>query len=348
MKARNLRSNDPEQIAFESLFANLGWFYERKQGAWDAFKADPRGWRGLNGKRSDFFQVANNDYRVIDNDVLAQNWLASIGFSTEAINEKRIIFEQDTLYTLIFLRKTARHGYDYDFKLTHESKVHVETADGSPNPSAMLAATLCREVADCLALGRRENRETAIVRLGLKEKSRDEQDRALDVDPQYQKNKIIRGMLTLFVEFVGFVLFRALESRFHTHAGRILENGSFRSLAKNRETIDLVQRYRNRIFDKDDLIVILFSAFEHCVGQLYESNWLRGYNDAPVKNKFIYSVRTRKQLLDELIELDKRFARAEWVRDWADGFNEAKGLFEFIRRTLLTNTLPRTSVLDRV
>ena len=38
MKPRNLRSNDPEQMAFETLFANLGWFYERKQGAWDALR----------------------------------------------------------------------------------------------------------------------------------------------------------------------------------------------------------------------------------------------------------------------------------------------------------------------
>src|SRR5215469_15576639 len=104
MKPRNLRSNDPEQTAYETLFANLDWFYERKQGAWDAFKADPRGWRGLHGKRPDAFQIAgSNRYRVVDNDEMAQNWLAFIGFSTEAINEKRTIFESDHLYTLIFL-----------------------------------------------------------------------------------------------------------------------------------------------------------------------------------------------------------------------------------------------------
>ncbi len=64
--------------------------------------------------------------------------------------------------------------------------------------------------------------------------------------------------------------------------------------------------------------------------QLYESNWVRAYNDAPVKNKFIYSVRTRRQLLDELLELHKRFARGEWVRSWADGFNDASGVFAHV------------------
>ena len=335
MKPRNLRSNDPEQIAFETLFANLGWFYERKQGGWDAFKADPRAWRGLSGKRSESFLATGKTYRVVDNDIMGQHWLAFIGFSTEAINEKRSIFDSDQYYGLIFLKKTARHGFEYDFRLTLDSKVWTEAENGSPNPAAMLVAYLCREAADYLAVGRKENRETSIGRLGLGNKTRDEQDRALDLDPDYQKQKILRGMLTLFTEFVGFVMFQSLERRFNTHVGRLLENGSMKEASRNLDFSQLVTRYRRRQFSKDDLVMILYSAFEHCVGQLYESNWLRAYNDAPVKNKHIYSVRTRKQLLEELIELDKRFARTEWVRDWADGFNESKGLFAYVRKVML-------------
>ena len=115
----------------------------------------------------------------------------------------------------------------------------------------------------------------------------------------------------------------------------MLTNGSLSEVTKNLNFVSLVTRHRQRTFEKDDLIILLYNAFEHCVGQLYESNWLRGYNDAPVKNKYIYSTATRKQLLEELIELDKRFARTEWVRDWADGFNEAKGLFAYVREVIL-------------
>lgn len=193
MKPRNLRSNDPEQIAFETLFANSGWFYERKQGAWDAFKADPRAWRGLNGKRPESFNASGKRYRVVDNDLVGQNWLAFIGYSTEAINEKRTIFDKDEYYTLIFLKKTIQHGFDYGLRLTLDSRVWAEAENGSPAPDAMLSAYLCREVADYLALGRRENRDSAISRLGLNTKTRDEQDRALDSDPEYQKQKILRS-----------------------------------------------------------------------------------------------------------------------------------------------------------
>lgn len=335
MKPRNLRSNDPEQVAFETLFSKFGWFYERKQGAWEAFKADHRAWRGLQGKRPDSFHASGKTYRVVDNDLIGQHWLAFIGFSTEAINEKRIIFDRDEYYSLIFLRRTVRHGFDYDFKLTADSKVWSEAEAGSPRPEAMLVAYLCREAADWLALGRRENREHAIIRLGIENKPRDEQDRALDVDHEYQRQKILRGMLTLFSEFVGFVLFRSLDDCFHEKAGDILNNGSLASVAKNLDFLELLAHHRNRTFATNDLVIILYLAFEHCIGQLYESNWLRGYNDAPVKNKYIYSSRTRKQLLEELVELDKRFARTEWVRDWADGFNEAKGVFSYVRQVIL-------------
>ena len=132
----------------------------------------------------------------------------------------------------------------------------------------MLAAYLCREVADHLALGRRENRDTSISRLGLEQRTRDEQDRALDVDDEYQKQKILRGMLTLFAEFVGFVLFRSLEERFHTSVGAMLENGSLADAALRLDFGPLSVRHRKRTFGKDDLAIILYSAFEHCIGQL--------------------------------------------------------------------------------
>ena len=331
MKPRNLRSNDPEQRVFESLFAELGWFYERKEGSWTAFKSDTRSWKSLGNKKSDYFQTKSGGARKIDNAQIAQNWLAFIGFSTEAINEKRMLFAEDHLYSLVFLRRTTKHGFDYDFKLNKDSAVYGDSIERCPVPSAMLLAHLTREVADHLAPSRKENRDRAIKSLGIANKSRDEQDRELDIDPSYQKGKMLRGMLTLFVEFVGFVLFRSFGQDMHDKADRILRTKSLKPVFENMDFNNLVSKYETRNFDKDDIIIILYCAFEQCVSSLYDSNWLRAYNDAPVKNKYIYSAKTRRQLLEELIELDKRFSRTEWVRDWADGFNEAKGVFSFVR-----------------
>lgn len=335
MKPRNLKSNDPEQRAFEALFAGVGWFYERKEGAWSAFSSDARSWKSLGGKKPDFFKTKSNGYRKVDNGDIAQNWLAFIGYSTEAINEKKSIFAEDHLYSLIFLRRTTKHGFDYDFKLTKESLVFAEAREKSPDPVIMLMANLLREVADRLAPSRKENRDRAIKALGLAERSRDEQDRELDTDHGYQKGKMLRGMLTLFVEFVGFALYRALGDRIHERAPNLKKTPSMKAIFDNLDFDPLVNRYLARKFEKDDLIPVLYAAFEHCVGSLYDNNsWLRGYNDAPVKNKYIYSTGTRRQLLEELLELDKRFGRTEWVRDWADGFNEKRGVFRQISAVL--------------
>lgn len=328
MKPRNLKSNDPEQRAFETLFAEQGWFYERKEGAWSAFSSDSRGWKSLGGKKPDFFRTKSGGLRKVDNSEIAQNWLAFIGFSTEAINQKRAIFSEESLYSLIFLRRTVKHGFDYDFRLTRDSAVYAEANEKSPAPGSMLIAHLVREVADHLAPSRKENRERAIKLLDLSRRSRDEQDRELDADPGYQKGKMLRGMLTLFVEFVGFAMFRSLGEQTHERISNLRLTPSMKPIFENVDFEPLVNRYATRNFEKADLITVLFAAFEHCVGALYENpSWLRGYNDAPVKNKFIYSVHTRRQLLEELLELDKRFGRTEWVRDWADGFNEKKGVF---------------------
>ena len=39
MKPRNLRSNDPEQLIYEQLFAELNWFYQRKEALGEHLKA---------------------------------------------------------------------------------------------------------------------------------------------------------------------------------------------------------------------------------------------------------------------------------------------------------------------
>ena len=114
MKSRNLRSNDPEQVIFEKYFADmLGWFYERKEGAWNAFNADHARWSTINKKPKHFKNGRNT--KKVDNEKLAQAWLAFIGFSEQAVDQKRLLFSSDEkLYGLIFLSRTPHHGRDYE------------------------------------------------------------------------------------------------------------------------------------------------------------------------------------------------------------------------------------------
>ena len=74
MKQRNLVSNNTEQLIYARLFAEeLGWFYEAKEGAWDAFEKDPKRWRpSLNKHPKDFKAINRRKVRRVDNEDLVQ------------------------------------------------------------------------------------------------------------------------------------------------------------------------------------------------------------------------------------------------------------------------------------
>ena len=109
MKPRNLRSNDAEQVLFERYFSErMGWFYERKEGAWNAFKADHARWRTINLRPKHFLN--GRIVKRVDNEDVAQAWLAFIGFSEHAVDQKRYLFSAERkLYELIFLNRTTCH-----------------------------------------------------------------------------------------------------------------------------------------------------------------------------------------------------------------------------------------------
>jgi hypothetical protein len=104
---------------------------------------------------------------VVDNEESAQNWLCFIGYSKEAINERRAIFspENNDLYRLCFLLTPEKHGYHYSYRLR-------DGADGaakeSPSAGALLMAQLSRELYEFLVPGPKIARTGAIERLKIK------------------------------------------------------------------------------------------------------------------------------------------------------------------------------------
>lgn len=73
MKPRNLVSNNNEQLVYARLFADqFKWFYEAKEGAWDAFADDHRRWRPNLKKQPKDFRTDRRKIRRLDNADLAQ------------------------------------------------------------------------------------------------------------------------------------------------------------------------------------------------------------------------------------------------------------------------------------
>jgi AIPR protein len=337
MQARNLRSNNNEQVQFERLFAELGWFYERKQGAWEAFAADPRRWRTLQNKSKAHFQVQSPAgrprMRRVDNETLAQTWLSFTGFSEEAVQSRRQIFDADDWYDFIFQHTPKRHGFDLNHKL---EDARQECLNQAPSPALMLASYLAREFARKIAPTPKENRDQAIKRLKIDTIStpKEKVQEILNNDNDFLLGQILYGMSFEFVELVGFVLYKVLDADLSVIGPRILANESFFLLNQQLDFDSVKKKVLETQFGEKDILAVLWWAFRHLVDEMLGGAWRSGYLSARNRTRFIHSSETRKRLEEGALQLHQFTQRTQLTRPWAVGIKPGKGLFGFVREVL--------------
>ena len=326
MKPRNLRSNNAEQVILERYFTEkLGWFYERKEGAWNAFKADPSRWSTINRKPLHF--AKGRVIKKVDNEDIAQAWLAFIGYSEQAMTQKRYLFSEDRdYYELIFMNRTRRHGREYNHRIAgSRDDAHTQ----SPSGEALLVSYLIREFARNVVLTRKVNREKAILRRNLGDLERAQQDAELEHDREYWQGLVLRGMLLLFVEFFGYLMFSAFGHGVHKKFERLLTNGTIGEIAEKGD----VSVARSRVdgnYEAEDVVVHLWELYNHCVSQMIAGAWLRERKQAPNISKFIYSERTRGPLYTELREISRLFDDRQLIRKWTMAINEEGGVEKYL------------------
>lgn len=335
MEPRNLVSNNVEQVIFVHAFAEkLGWFYGAKQGAWDAFRNDHRRWRPRLSQRPSDFQPADKRKRVrrIDNHDLAQEWMSFIGFAPIAVNQRKSLFD-DRYYTLIFKSRTRSHGYDYGF----EMKRAVDSAiNQSPEPGLMLVSHLAYEFVRQITLSPQEYRREACDRLGLDPKlPKLELEVELNKDSKFMLNQALNSMSYLFVEYIGFVLFRTFGENLHAQGSKILANHSFKSMARELSPQGTSTDLEEGNFDPKDVLAVLWLVFVDTVQGLFQSKWGESYRSAPVRTRFIMREETRRQLYSDIQEMDNFMKRRTPMKNWSVGIREEQGLFQFIEECLL-------------
>ena len=343
MQARNLRSNTTEQVYYERLMAEEGWFYERKQGAWDAFSSDPSRWRTLSSHRKRDFQAPSTGgrprYRRVDNELAAQTWLAFIGFSSDAVHNKRYIFDEDDWYGLVFLQRTLRHAADYNYEFAASRE---EWTDQAPSHRMMLVSYLARQFAKTVALSGRENRELACRRLGLdaSQLPREQLDLRLAEDEEYLVEQVLSGMSFVFVEFFGYMLYRALGDKLHDVGFHVLRNGCLRTLHETGDFDSVAENVRAGAFDPDDVIAIAWSAFRNTIDQLMAGTWKQSYQTARNRTRFNHSTDTRTRICKELDQLNSFMERKQLTRPWAAGIPPETGLYRYVHDILLSDLSP--------
>jgi hypothetical protein len=340
MQSRNLKSNNNEQVLFERLFAERSWFYERKQGAWEAFVADPRRWRSLHNKTKGHFQTQGGNgrprVRKIDNELVAQTWLSFIGFSAEAVHSKREIFDNENWYDFLFLHTPKRHGFDHNHIL---EDARQDRLNQSPPPALFLAAYLAREFARRAAPTAKENREEAVKRLkiDLDNTPKEKVQEILNSDDEFLLGLILNGMSFEFVELLGFILYRVLGNDLPLLGPRILENESFSVLNQQLDFDQVKENIIQNRFQANDILAVVWSVFRHLLEEMLGGAWRSGYLSARSRSRFLHSIETRKRLEQGVLQLNQFTEKAQLTRTWAIGIKPGKGLFGFIRQALQGN-----------
>lgn len=335
MQQRNLRANDPEQIKFEQLFANFEWFYERKEGAWSAFKSDAKLWGTLRNKKPTDFLAQPKLVRSVDNEDLAQTWLAFLGFSNEAVHERSRIFSEPDIYDLVFLKRTGKHGCEYGFKLDLP-RVIPDAIDDAPDPRLMLVSYLCREFARQVVSAPKTIRDEAVKRLGVQNMIKEKQNDKLNEDTKYVEGLIIRALSYVFPELVGYCLFKAFGREAHTKGAKLLANGTLKRLATTPDFKSIRDQIAEKSWrlDEEDVLQVMWHLFSECVSKLIASGWRQQWMIAPNRTRFNYRPSTRELLFKELDQLDDYLSEVELTRKWAIGINKSKGIYKFVERAL--------------
>jgi len=93
--SRDLRSNDAVQTKLRKAFEQLEipWFYERKRGEWETLN---------NIDKFKFKDSANGSYRRLDMEYVGQSWRMLSGQPSEALTQKRDLFDDDNIYSSVF------------------------------------------------------------------------------------------------------------------------------------------------------------------------------------------------------------------------------------------------------
>ncbi|WP_342736308.1 AIPR family protein [Bradyrhizobium sp. B117] len=333
MQPRNLRSNEQEQIYFESLFADMNWFYERKEGAWKAFQSDSKLWGSLKGKRVADFKIEGRagGVRNVDNLELAQAWLSFIGFSNEAIHNKRDIFSDEKFYDLVFKQRVAKHGYDYNFAFNDPS-VRSEAEQQAPSPQALLLSELLREIADGLTPTRKQNRDDSVKRLKLDKLKKEEQDAELVRDSLYTRGLVLAGAKYLFVDFCGLVFFRSLGLDVYRAANWLLNSRSMKPFFAGRDLSPMQAVIKTDDFEVDDVIAVLWGVYSYCLEMIIEQpSWRQQFEQAAVRSRFNYSDYNRRTLFGQLENLDRVYQKRAIPQPWSEGIEKHRGIFAFVK-----------------
>ena len=334
MEERNLKSNEPTQIALEQQFARQGWFYERKQGAFTAFEATLKNnklWptfsntMDLRDKKLGHFTYraakkrGPGKYKIADNTEVAQSWLAFIGRADLAYSQKNRIFTDPSTYELAFEKRALQHASENEFE-----KPDALRFDNQAMPDrALLLAFLLRKAAEQLTPKKKDLKEKRIKDLALDKESEDDKNKILADDKEYTIGLMQPRSYLIFVEIVGCILFRKFGADLYGKAGKIVNKTDLEKIRKDFDITDVQSKIEKKAFDSNSFLARSWAFYTDILGELFNNRkWKLSYDGASTKQTLMHSKDTRKLILDEINDFDKDLKEGreierkyKWARD---------------------------------
>ena len=195
----------------------------------------------------------------------------------------------------------------------------------------MLLSWLARALTRAVAPSAKANREMAIARLNLDTSSvtKEEIDVALAKDHEYTLGQVLRSSSLLFVEILGYVLYKSLGQP-HGEGALLFANGIAKQLKDTFDLETVAHTLEAEEFDPTDVLAVIWNAFYYVLDNLLLGTWGESYRAASVKTRFLLSVETRKRITSELDKLDSFLRKRELARVWATGIAPGQGLYGFV------------------
>lgn len=336
MNQRNLESNTQVQKDYEYMFAGRGWFYERKDGGWEAFAESSTDWPGLVGKRASHFGgKQKKDRRVISNEDVAVAWLAFSGYSDIARSERRKIFENQRIKQRCFELLPGSHGYYYGFDRNGPFN-DQDSKETSPPVDLLLLASLFHLSLKNVLPTKSQTDQKYISKYSLENLNKEQQQATLLDKPDYIAELMMVSAPLTFVELCGFIFLNSVNGNYENFSKAVLNSNGLREVASQKDFSIIKTSIEKEQILKNDFFVSVYFLWKYMWEELASSSvWRNSLLADSSRPSFAHKKEHRTKMIERVIEIDKNLVNAPMYKTWSARFDENKTILNIIREELL-------------
>lgn len=212
----------------------------------------------------------------------------------------------------------------------------ADSAEGGPTPDALLCSLLCKEAAKYFSIDLKKARESAVKRLDLKGKTPEEINQVIYGDKKYVSEHIVCGTGFLFVEMVGFVLFKSFGPKTFDACKKLLRNFSMKVAFEDYDFETAKDHIEKKSYDNGDILILLWLMYVDIISGLPDDPvWFSQWKLEGNRARFHYSEMMRDRILARVGDFEGVVNKGNrLIKHWSEGFDKEKSIFGFVQKSL--------------